>query len=298
MATAIEWTEETWNPTTGCTKVSPGCAHCYAETLTKRYAGRPGWPETFEPWIPGNDTVVLHPDRLDAPLRWKKPSRVFVNSMSDLFHEYVPDEFIDRVFAVMALTPQHTFQVLTKRPERMREYMTAERTAHFADGSPVTPRNPYHSADFVLWAAQAICEADGVVKREYPDGYTFDWPLENCWLGVTVENQHFTDERIPILLDTPAAIRFISAEPLLGPVDITFPGRLLPSDLEPRIDWVICGGESGAKARPFNANWARDLLQQCSYNRTPFFMKQLGGFRPGNALEDLPEDLRVREYPS
>ena len=121
----IEWTDATWNCVTGCSKVSPGCAHCYAEALSKRYVGANGWPAEFKPWTPDNaaENVVLHPDRLEAPLKWRTPRRVFVNSMSDLFHEQVPDEFIDKVFAVMALTPQHTYQVLTKRPERMREYM-------------------------------------------------------------------------------------------------------------------------------------------------------------------------------
>ena len=360
--TKIEWSEEVWNPATGCTKVSQGCKNCYAETLTQRYAGRPGWPTEFKPWTPANaaENVVLHPSRLEDPFKWKTPRRVFVNSMSDLFHEEIPDEFIDKVFAVMALTPQHTYQVLTKRPERMRAYMTKERTAHFDDGTPVTPRNPYHSADFVLWAETAITEnAAWPIRKamdDFPNAHEWDWPLPNVWLGVTVENQRWADERIPILLDTPAAVRFVSAEPLLGPVDLTninWTARLLghakklrdsmASDNEHRdvaeeivasiehdghdhpallnaltgwrtdgedvisdfyndpygrtLNWVIVGGESGSKHRPFDPDWARSIVSQCKNAGVAAFVKQLGGFRPGNALEDLPEDLRVREFP-
>lgn len=326
MATNIEWTDATWNPSTGCTKVSPGCAHCYAETLTKRYAGSPGWPETFLPWVPGNDTVVLHPDRLDAPLHWRTPRRVFVDSMSDLFHDDVPFEFIDRVFAVMALTPQHTYQVLTKRPARMREYLTAWEAGEAQALKRVAA---------LVWAMRHRPPI-GVTYRDVPSGTP--WPLPNFHAGVTVENQRWADERIPILLDTPAAVRFISAEPLLGPVDLGLnrwvriantirssslasarllvePGvyradsnpfgalsinrlGIMPGEFErlPNPDWVICGGESGPKHRRLDAEWALNLRLQCQ-GSTAFFMKQLGGARPGNKLEDLPEDLRVREYP-
>ena len=261
MPSKIEWTNETWNPTTGCTKVSPGCAHCYAETLTKRYAGRPGWPVEFMPWVPGNDTIVLHPDRLKAPLSWQEPRMVFVDSMSDLFHDAIPDDYIDQVFAVMALTPQHTYQVLTKRPARMQRYLI---------DSSSSDRDP-----------------------------ALVWPLSNVWLGVTVENQRWADERIPILLGTPAAVRFISAEPLLGPLalgqwqkgcDGTDPGV-------PGLDWVIVGGESGPKYRAFDHNWARSIVAQCRSAGVACFIKQMGGARPGNAIDDLPTGLRVREFP-
>src|SRR5688572_30394535 len=210
----IEWTDTTWNPTTGCSKVSPGCAHCYAETLTQRYAGAKGWPAEFKPWTPANaaENVVLHPSRLEDPFKWRTPRRVFVNSMSDLFHEEIPDEFIDRVFAVMALTPQHQYQVLTKRPERMRTYMTKERPVRFEDGTLI-PKH-YTSADHVLWEGQDGVKIPlGVDPRLYElSGDTMDWPLPNVWLGVTVENQRWADERIPILLDTPAAVHFLSCE--------------------------------------------------------------------------------------
>ncbi len=302
---AIEWTDAVWNPTTGCSKVSPGCAHCYAEALSKRYAGANGWPAEFKPWTPDNaaENVILHPDRLDAPLHWKTPRRVFVNSMSDLFHEQVPDEFIDRVFSVMARTPQHTYQVLTKRPERFVRY------------SRMRCQENGQAASF--WSA-----------FENKD-YRPSWPLSNVWLGVSVENQRWADERIPILLDTPAAVRFISAEPLLGPLDLTHlyghvnfgdhvdltvdalsgmytaawagrksqPDRPLDTLGRGKLDWVIVGGESGSRHRPFDPEWARSIVAQCRDAGVAVFVKQLGGARPGNALEDLPEDLRVREYP-
>ena len=286
MPSKIEWTNETWNPTTGCTKVSPGCAHCYAESLTKRYAGAPGWPAEFKPWTPGNaaENVVLHPDRLDAPLRWKTPRMVFVDSMSDLFHENIPDDYIDKVFAVMALTPQHTYQVLTKRPERMREYMHIEAQAGLRVEELLDQR----------WA-----EKNDKPIRLSPM-QTEAWPLPNVWLGVTVENQHWADVRIPILLDTPAAVRFVSAEPLLGPVDLEhyLHASWGPNEDE-RLDWVIVGGESGPKHRLFNPEWARSIVMQCSegWYDVACFVKQLGGLRPGNKLEDLPPDLRVREFP-
>ena len=286
----IEWTNETWNPTTGCTKVSPGCAHCYAESLTKRYAGAPGWPAEFKPWTPANaaENVVLHPDRLDAPLRWKTPRMVFVDSMSDLFHENIPDDYIDKIFAVMALTPPHTYQVLTKRPERMREYMAGVPNARVAE------------------AVMAFGAPYGV-----------NWPLPNVWLGVTVENQRWADERIPILLSTPAAVHFLSCEPLLGPISLVRIGGLQgPYDDWLRgevrevimgeegvyarfkgLQWVIVGGESGPKHRPFNPDWARGIVEQCSNAEVACFVKQMGGARPGTKLEDLPEDLRVREFP-
>lgn len=320
----IEWTESTWSPTTGCTKVSPGCANCYAETLTKRYAGRPGWPEKFERWIPGNDTVVVHPNRLELPLRWKKPRRVFVDSMSDLFHEDVPDEYIDRVFAVMALTPQHTYQVLTKRPARMRGYLTKQwMTIEKAtlDGGPY-PEAYNRVTDAYLEAlktdswltkdpsllAHVLNAASDWQEEHYPEGAGMIrcWPLPNVWLGVTVENQHFAHERIPLLLDTPAAVRFLSCEPLLEPIEIdgymmTWAGDNEDASLipyaRPPIQWVIVGGESGSGHRPFDPDWARSIVAQCREAGVSVFMKQMGGHHPGSKLEDLPEDLRVREFP-
>jgi protein gp37 len=323
-ATSIEWTDVTWNPVTGCDKVSPGCAHCYAEVVAGRF-----WPKQYpavqlptgDPSDPLNvrprqfTDVMTHEDRLDQPLRWKKPRRVFVNSMSDLFHEDVPDAFIDKVFAVMALARQHTFQILTKRAERMKAYMSKRPPGVMFSGTK------WHWTTFVPF--------------NHPD--LTCWPLPNVWLGVSVENQHFADERIPLLLQTPAAVRFISAEPLLGPVDLSRPRDVGPND--PVLDWVIVGGESGTDARPFDLAWARSIVQQCQAAGVACFVKQFGadprdrndvGFegdtprswpmdtetidecarpfqgdevrvrlrdRKGGDPSEWPEDLRVRDFP-
>ncbi len=316
----IEWTDETWNPVTGCTKVSPGCAHCYAETFAERFRGVPGHP--FEQ---GFD-LKLWPERLTKPFTWKKPRKVFVNSMSDLFHEDVPFEFIDRVFAVMALTPQHTYQVLTKRPERMRRYLTWA-------GEML---NRQGAVQHVLDVQHARGEW-GLDNSEWPKGrpqLTGRWPLLNVWLGTSVENQHWADIRIPELLATPAAVRFLSCEPLLGPLDLrpwltrvptsgdgwrlTGGTALAIADIV--LDWVIVGGESGPKAQAFDLAWARSIVSQCRAAGVPVFVKQLG-WRPylelgpgspnavkvvhfldlksrkGGDMAEWPEDLRVREWP-
>ena len=262
MASAIEWTQETWNPVTGCTKVSPGCRHCYAERFSERFRGVPG-----HPYEPGFD-LTLRPERLSKPLGWKKPRRVFVNSMSDLFHEDVPDEFIDRVFVVMSLAQRHTFQVLTKRAERMREYCSSPETL----------------GRIVADTAEVLDGIDNAVVAisHHEDGFRgIRWP--HVWLGVSVEDQKRADERIPLLLETPAAVRFVSAEPLLGPVDF---GEALD-----QIDWVIVGGESGPGARPMDPEWARFIREQCHASRIPFFMKQMAKKKP------IPEDLMIREWP-
>ena len=236
--TGIQWTDATWNPVTGCSKVSPGCAHCYAETLSLRF----GWSHL--PWTPDNavENVVLHPERLDQPLAWRAPRRVFVNSMSDLFHELVPDAYIGEVFTRMAEASQHEYQILTKRPERM---------------APVVAR----------------------IYGRHP-------PLPYVWLGVSIENDRWTG-RADALRATPAAVRFVSAEPLLGP---------LPSlDLRD-IDWLIVGGESGVGARPMQAQWARDLRDRSRAAGTAFFFKQWGGRTPkagGRELDGQTWD----EYP-
>ncbi len=281
--TSIQWTDAVWNPVTGCTKVSPGCAHCYAETVAGRF-----WPTQYvhtveRGFIACRDyhgermdrgrsftDVVCHPERLEAPLRWRKPRRVFVNSMSDLFHEDVPAGFIDRVFAVMALTPDHTYQVLTKRAERMRDYV---------NGLGGRLGELWDLTNQPTWVLPA--------GRSFPR-YPEDWPLPNVWLGVSVENQHFADERIPLLLQTPAAIRFVSAEPLLEPLNICpwieadwSPSlnwwKRSPVKLKPVIDWVICGGESGPDARPCRPHWLRQIVEPCKVSKTTAaFVKQLG----------------------
>jgi protein gp37 len=225
----IEWTEATWNPVTGCNKVSPGCAHCYAETFAERWRGVPG-----HPYEQGFD-LRLWPDRLSVPLKWKRPRVVFVNSMSDLFHEDVPEDYIADVFDVMRRAHWHTFQVLTKRHNRLAE---------IADRLP--------------------------------------WP-PNVWAGVSIENRRFV-HRADALRRVPAAVRFISAEPLLGPLE-----HLDLTD----IHWLIAGGESGPKHRPVKAEWVRQLRDQCETDQVAFFFKQWGGNRPktgGRLLDGRQHD--------
>ncbi|MBF6187600.1 phage Gp37/Gp68 family protein [Nocardia farcinica] len=251
MSTKIEWTDKTWNPVTGCTRTSEGCRHCYIErTVPMRVAGR----RFSGPEIGATLPVQLHHSRLGQPLLWRKPRRIFVCSMADLFHDDVPDEFIGTVFDVMARAPQHTFQVLTKRPARVRALLSR-------------------------WATQAgkgfraSWRCDGGAWAD-----TEAWPLPNVWLGVSVEDQRWADIRIPALLDTPAAVRFVSAEPLLGPIDLTRRGLLAPDEFERRLDWVIVGGESGRGARPMHPEWARSLRDQCSAAGVPFLFKQWGEY--------------------
>ena len=264
--TGIEWTRgddgrpgATWNPVTGCDRVSKGCDHCYALTLAERFRGTPG--HYFEH---GFD-VVLRPDKLDQPLRWKRPRRIFVNSMSDLFHKDVPDAYIAQVFAVMALAPQHTFQLLTKRHGRMRSLLNDDRFIR--------------SVWYTRWKGSA--------RRSEPPDVTV-WPLPNVHLGVSVEDQDTANLRIPALLATPAAVRWLSMEPLIGPVSFrwspwvnlgTSPGdRTWHLDGLKGIDWVVVGGESGRGARPMHPQWARDIRDQCAAAEVPFFFKQAGEF--------------------
>jgi protein gp37 len=333
---AIEWTDTTWNPVVGCTKVSPGCAHCYAETMAKRIkamaladiaAGKdPGrkrhYIEAIDDKGRWSGKLIPVPEALDDPLGWKKPRRVLVNSMSDLFHESVPDEFIANVFATMYESQWHTFQVLTKRADRLRLL--------------ANPRMP-HAMATLLW--DRIRQRDAV-KAEYVTVGDIErdicamWPLPNVWLGVSCERQQEADERIPWLLKTPAAVRFVSAEPLLGPID--FMGMLAFSDglgSEPGVDWVIVGGESGPGARPCNVEWIRQIVAQCSIankrvrTNAKCFVKQLGAKpedrcdhrywprpkggtcndnscraivlkdRHGADMDEWPADLRVRKFP-
>lgn len=260
----IEWTDETWNPVRGCTKVSTGCKNCYAETFAERWRGIPGhaYEQGFD--------LRLVPEKLDAPLHWRKPRRVFVNSMSDLFHEGVPFEFIDRVFAVMALTPHHTYQVLTKRPARMAEYMASQ----YGGGA----WNRIRGIDFL---SGELVNSSGRCQ---------DWPLPNVWAGTSVENQAAADERIPHLLKCPAPVRFLSVEPLLGQINLFCRYRdgakcnaLKIADIsdgapsgDTAIHWVIVGGESGPGARPCDVQLIRDIVKQCKEAGVPCFVKQLG----------------------
>ncbi len=298
----IEWTDATWNPTSGCSKVSAGCAHCYALRTWARLSA-PGQPYAGRKFT----DVQCHPDRLDQPLRWKKPRIIFVNSMSDLFHPAVPDGFIDQVFAVMALSAQHTFQVLTKRPERMREYLQYMEL--------VSQRVFKVGIDLVY---------EGSIRG--PHDHKPPWPLPNVWLGVSVEDQAAL-HRLDDLRGIPNAMPWVSLEPLLEEVDIT-----------PWLDflrWVVVGGESGPGARPFDIQWARGVIAQCRAAGVPAYVKQLGRHpvhecqrcgpgagrgmcrmfgdaeghghdgmlpiylhdRKGGDIAEWPEDLRVREMP-
>ena len=296
--TGIEWTDATWNPIRGCSRVSEGCRNCYAETVAARFSG-PGQPyEGLARFVDRPDgarearwtgEVQLVEAHLTDPVRWQRPRRVFVNSMSDLFHEKVPDTAIDRVFAVMALAPRHTFQVLTKRPERLRAYCSDPgspgRVARaLIDNVLIERRWPFVGRE--AWPVQSIGD------EEDPDDVTIPWPLPNVWLGVSVEDQVAADTRIPILLATQAAVRFISAEPLLGPVNVRWSlgepiniaagllerGRFSPGLETLRgLDWIIVGGESGPGARPFYAPWARSILHQCQKAGVACFIKQMGG---------------------
>lgn len=342
---AISWTDRTWNPVVGCTKVSPGCDHCYAATLhNQRYGhnvkaaiaaiGGPGsvkadmagvgghhamtlpqaarddclveddtvelpFPEQYD--VPFR-VVQLKPERLSDPLRWRTPSRVFVNSVSDLFHKDVPDEFLDRCFAVMALAQQHIFQVLTKRPERMREYM-----ARFDAPAAIAEyyvEEPKRAGRVPLTKELALG-----LRR----------PLANVWLGTSCEDQERANERIPHLLATPATVRFLSCEPLLGPIDlgrhmrvpieldgvgglytgvtpltgfVTDMGR--PCPLIRPLDWVIVGGESGRRFRPMDPAWARSLRDDCGAAGVAYFGKQDSGPKPERPL---PGELGDREFP-
>lgn len=277
----IEWTEQTWNPIVGCSIATPGCTNCYAMKEAYRFGFNPKVPQYHGLTKKVNGNAVwtgklnLVESALLKPLKRRKPTMYFVNSMGDLFHEDVPDEWIDRVFAVMALCPQHTFQVLTKRADRMREYMQPLKTGR---------RRLFMITDLAGWLMEDGDHAAFDVR------YQTDWPLPNVWLGVSVEDQTRADERIPALLDTPAAVRFVSAEPLLGPVDLTpdlYPvtvkrsGSIGPPRLfHPALDWVIVGGESGPKARPMHPDWARSLRDQCVSAGVPFFFKQWGEWLP------------------
>lgn len=272
--TTIEWTRNddgtpgrTWNPVTGCSKVSDGCTNCYAETIAERFRGHAAFPKGFD--------VQIRANKVNDPLTWRKPTRVFTNSMSDLFHDEVDREWIAEIFGVMAAARRHTFQLLTKRHGRMRSLLNDPAFAH----------KVRHRA-----------QGKGLAISD------FTWPLPNLWLGVSVENQQWASIRIPALIDTPAAIRFLSCEPLLGPVDL-FAGdhskherdwdgsdyicldcstdeRQVPWRVIDRsnlgIDWLITGGESGRKARPAHPDWFRSLRDQCQEGSIAYFHKQNG----------------------
>jgi len=262
----IIYAPKSWNPISGCSPVSEGCANCWAKVMARRQ--RQEW-----------GTVYFHLDRLEQPLHWRKPQTVAVAFMGDLFHGKVPDEFIDKVFAVMALTPQHTYLLLTKRPERMRAYLN-------------------RNAPWLLWAAAAQ------VLTGHSLDHVLPWPLPNVWLGVSCENQARADERIPLLQRTSAAHIWASLEPLLEPIDlrlrlrerrVTLPGA--GTWVSRPLDWIVVGGESGPHARPCDLGWIRDVVEQCRAATVPCFVKQASGLRPGTQ-GGIPDELwQVKQLP-
>jgi len=278
----IEWTDTTWNPVRGCARVSEGCRNCYAERVAARFAGA-GLPYAglIHPTTRGwNGKVTLVPESLAMPWRMTRGRRIFVNSMSDLFHPDVPFEFIAAVFFVMAHTTRHTYQILTKRPERALAFFR-----WVAAGEGVFPDDRISDVAMENPAIKALGWEPANSRRGGYDNCGPAYPYENVWLGVSVENQATADERIPLLLQCPAAVRWISAEPLLGP--ISFVGcwvehadpRVHENWLE-RIGWVVAGGESGRDARPMHPSWARDLRDQCAALDVPFLFKQWGEWSP------------------
>lgn len=274
--TEISWADETWNPMRGCTRVSEGCRHCYAETTAARFSG-PGQP--YEGLVTRKLKVISDDEQrmesrwtgdvrfiasaLADPLKRKKPTRYFVNSMSDLFYDGFSNEQIAAVFGVMAACPQHTFMVLTKRPQRMREWFEW-----------IGRKN---LDELQNYAYRAVPESEHAASMAVARGRGNGWPLSNAWIGVSVEHQAAADERIPELLATPAAVRFLSCEPLLGPVDLRGWGDQAPAaviDVPEKLHWVIAGCESGAGARPCEVEWLRSLRDQCTSAGVAFWLKQ------------------------
>lgn len=315
MSTKIQWAKRVWNPVTGCNKVSPGCARCYAERIDHRFdhdkTGRKPW--AF-PSDRGGREITLHPERMGYTLKIREPTRFFVNSMSDLFHKDVPASFLVDIFAEMAVGERHTYMILTKREDRMKDTLN----------------------DGLFWEA-----VDQAVRWDYILADDLPSPLPNVWVGVSVENQYWANRRIPKLLSTRAAVRFVSVEPLLKPVDLTdidYTGHLRETMYEyatwrgldaeevaatvpgaqatlnclsgdwfdgwdsgsdgNRLDWAIVGGESGPGARRMDLDWTRRIVQDCAAASVPCFVKQLGGTNRQPPFESWPEDLKVRQFPN
>jgi protein gp37 len=345
--TSIEWTQEVWNPTRGCSRVSPGCERCYAEVMAARFSDEGYWGHGFaergkhggrwtrrlalvtEEAFPGHG-------KIDTPLHWRTPRTVFVNSTSDLFHEDLTNEEIAAVFGVMAACPQHVFQILTKRAKRLREWHAwlARECIGCNGGRGMT------AAARCLVEAQRVC--DHPLLRETGPIVDRFWPLSNVWQGVSVESQPYADERVPDLLACDAMVFWVSYEPALGPVDfsrflrasLVLPTGVRVQHPDPRaqlggtwdtrrIGWIVCGGESGPRARPFNLAWARAVRDQCAAMSVPYFFKQAGAnvydegkgllddedplaidvvrvmlkAKKGGDLSEIPADLRIRQFP-
>jgi protein gp37 len=325
--TNIEWCDAVWNFLRGCRRVSPGCENCYAERQAIRHAGPGGSYEGLVKSTPNGPRwtgkLSFHEDILLAPLKRKTPTKYFVNSMSDLFYEDVTDEMLDKAFAVMALCPQHIFQILTKRPERMKAYVTGAKWERLRNWMNRGPNG--EKVDFGNLTTIGHRSVKGT-KWEFFN--VKNWPLPNVWLGVSVENQEYADKRIPLLLDTPAAVRWISAEPLLGAIDLTLVkgwkhpnpppgpasgpqavnaltgmvrnfsslrhGAFSPhysdslSQRASKLDWVVVGGESGPRSRPCDIANIRSIVEQCKTAGVSVFVKQLGA-DPIDWRDDVPD---------
>lgn len=358
MSSAIEWTDETWNPTVGCRRVSAGCEHCYAERIAAQrlepnddVSAYDGVAERTENGPRWTGVVKCLPEKLGEPFSWRKPRRVFVDSMSDLFHSDVPFEFVARVFSVAALNQEHVFQILTKRPGRAEMFFAWLRDRqHYPDDDSFriepsargrTERADDEAVRNLAWfgtlARQDHSSDFGFANQYalYSELDSIPWPLPNVWIGTSCENQKAANARIPPLLATPAAVRFVSAEPLIGPIDlegVIYPdgdtrstideveANIAPPWNNATLDWIIVGGESGPDARPCRLEWIDAIVEQAQRNDVPLFVKQLGAtpfvksrdamhpaHKPYTEFEldddkggdpsEWPEDLRVRQYP-
>ncbi|GHT17558.1 hypothetical protein FACS1894189_3670 [Planctomycetales bacterium] len=282
--TKIEWATKVWNPVTGCSPVSEGCKNCYAKKMAVRLTGRFGYP-AVNPFLPG----VYHPDKLLEPFKWKKPQRVFICSMSDLFHEDIPilgereilNPLYKSIFGVIAKNQQHQFLMLTKRPERMKTVIEKFMLLHavYLQFSDTDERHL------------------GEINFEYGEKFP-RMPLPNLWLGVSAENQETLNRRVPVLLDTPAAGRFVSVEPMLGKIDLNERELICEAWNKKRatigtyLDWVICGGETGSNYRPIETDWVRELQEQCASTSTAFFFKQRN-----QSGDDLLDGKKYKEFP-
>jgi protein gp37 len=316
---SIEWTDETWNPIVGCSKISAGCANCYAAIAAKsaRLQQFPQY-QGIDKW---DGTINFVESQLLKPLGWKKPKKIFVCSMSDLFHENVKFEWLDRIFAVIAIAHQHTYQILTKRPERMREYFSNKNRIYLIMNQVLTILKKYWQhlrdcGDSIWQKVYATKEGLGILAFSTE----VKIPLPNVWLGVSVENQKAARDRIPVLLGIPAAKRFLSCEPLLEQVGLS---EWLDSANNTKLDWVICGGESGSNSRKLDINWLRSLVAQCQLANVPVFVKQLGSYciepnpenreafrfyadswqiklknKKGGDIDEFPLELKVRQFPA